>query len=166
MSTSEQTGLDFQPFVFLGNKLLGAEITDAVGRQMLTEAEGDALSNGTMSEDEVTSLAAARFYESIRLTALLAARAAGPGIVASCGRAFYFVKAADWSCNCDIDVAAFAESGRAASPIAVTEHDHAASVVRLGANRIRTILGRCWPGGDLDCPKVSTRGLQHLLEHY
>ena len=167
MDTLEQEELDFEPFVFLGYKLLGAEITDAVGRQMLTEAEGDALSNGTMSEDEGTSLAAARFYESIRLTALLAARAAGPGIVACCGRAFYFVKTADWNCDCDIDVAAFADSsGLAMNPLAVLEHDRAASVVRLGANRIRTILGRCWFRDEGHRREVSTRGLQHLQEHY
>ena len=167
MDTLEQEELDFQPFVFLGKKLLGAEITDAVGRQMLTEAEGDALNNGTMSEDEGTSLAAARFYESIRRAGLVAARAAGPGIVACRGRAFYFVKAPDWNCDCSIDVAAFAESSEAkTSPLTVLECARGASVVRLGANRVRAILGRCWAGGEIGRPEVSTCGLQHLLEHY
>jgi hypothetical protein len=167
VDTLEQEELDFRPFLFLGNKLLGAEITNAVDRQMLTEAECDDLSNGTISEEEVTSLAATRFYESIRRAALLAARAAGPGIVACCERAVWFVKAADWDCDCDIDVAEFAEPlGAAASPLAVLQHHLDASIVCLGANRARAILGRCWARGQIGRAEVSTRGLQHLLEHY
>lgn len=167
MSTPEQEELDFRPFVFLDRTLLGAEITDSVGRRMLTESERDDLRDGLLSEDEVAPLAASRFYESVRRAALLAARAAGPGIVACCGRAVYFVRAADWNCDCDIDVAAFAESsGTAVSPVAVLEHQHDASVVRLGANRARAVLGRCWARGEIGRAEVSTRGLQHLLEHY
>lgn len=162
-----QHSLDFQRFEFLGNQLLGTEITDSVGRQMLTEAECNDLSNGLLSEDELAAIAASRFYESIRRAALLAKRMAGPGIVACCGQAVYFVKAADWNCDCDIDVAAFAESsGSAASPVAVLEYAHVASVVCLGAERARAILGRCWVRGDTGRPEVSTRGLQHLLECY
>ena len=167
MSTPEQEGLKFRPFVFLGKTLLGAEITDSVGQRMLTESERDDLRHGLLSEDEVASLAAYRFYESVRRTALVAARAAGPGIVACCGRAIWFVKAADWNCACDIDVAeSAAASGTAMNPLAVLEHHNAGSVVRLGANRARAILGRCWSGGEGRHPEVSTRGLQHLLEHY
>lgn len=159
--------MDYQPFVFLGKTLLGAEITDSVGRRMLTESERDDLRSRLLSEDEGASLAASRFYESVRRAALLAAREAGPGIVACCGWTVYFVKAADWNCNCDIDVAAFAESSETElSAIAVLEHPHGASVVRLGANRARAILGRCWARGEIGRAEVSTRGLQHLLEHY
>ena len=167
MDTLEQEELDFQPFLFLGSELLGAEITDAVDRQMLTGAECDHLRNRLASDDEVASLAASRFYESIRNAAILAAGAAGPGIVACCGRAFYFVKAADWNCNCDVDVAALVESSEAdMGPLAVLECARGASVVRLGANRVRAIMGLCWAGGEIGGPEVSTRGLQHLLEHY
>jgi hypothetical protein len=86
VDTLEQEELDFRPFVFLGNQLLGAEITDSVGQRMLTESEREDLCDGLLSEDEVASLAASRFYESVRRAALLAARTAGPGIVACCGR--------------------------------------------------------------------------------
>ena len=110
MSSPERNALEFRPFVFLGKTLLGAEITDSVARRMLSESERDDFRDGLLSVDEVGSLAASRFYESVRRTALQAARAAGPGVVACCGRAIWFVKAADWNCDCDIDVAAFAES--------------------------------------------------------
>jgi len=167
MSTPEQERLDLRPFAFLGKTLLGVEITDSVARRMLTESECDELRDGLLSEDEAGALAASRYYESIRRAALLAARATGPGIVACCGRAIWFVKAADWNCDCDIDVAAFAEStSTLMSPLAVLEHKHDASVVRLGENRTRAILGRCWADGEGSRPEVSTRGLQYLLEHY
>lgn len=147
--------------------MLGAEITDSVARRMLTESDRDDLRFGLLSEDEAALLAASGYYESIRCAALVAARAAGPGIVACCGRAIWFVKAADWNCDGDIDVAAFAESpSTVMSPLAVLEHEHDASVVRLGGDRARAILGRCWSGSGCRRSEASTRGLQHLLEHY
>lgn len=166
VNTAKSLELEFQPFEFLGQRLLGAEITDAVDRNLLTASERDDLRRGLLSEDEVTALAASRFYESLSQASLQAADLFGSGIVACKERTFFFVRSGDWRCECDIDVAALMrEPGTGARPLAALEHQDSASVVRLGPNQARAVLGRCW-ADRRSYREVSERGLEYLLEHY
>ena len=165
MNTEKRQGLAFQPFEFLGQRLLGAEITDAVDRNLLTQSEREALRKGLLSDDEVTSLAASRFYESLSSASVHAADLVGPGIAACKEQTFFFVRASDWSCQCDVDVAALVQAHTGNRPLAALEHHDSASVVRLGPNHARAILGRCWADRRSSRCEVSHRGLEYLLEH-
>lgn len=160
--------ITFQPFLFLGAVLMGYEITDLVFRQMVTDDECAGFRDGLLEEERVVSLAASRFYESIRLSALELMATTGPGIVVCGERTIHFVRVADWQCRgFALELPALVKSCDGATDALVAlERTSDAAIVRLGEIHKRSVITLHSLRGPCNRAEVLGCGLQYLLEHY